>query len=82
LSNFTCLLIIKEYCNKGYAAEAALACKEYAFNVLKYPQIFSYTSIRNIASQAVAKKIGMQIYKYFEKNGERQVVQVARNMEV
>lgn len=71
--------IIKEYCNKGYATEAALACKEYAFNVLKYPQIFSYTTIRNVPSQAVAKKIGMQLYKCFEKFSEKQIVHVAIN---
>ena len=28
--------IINEYWNKGYATEAAFACKEYAFNVLEY----------------------------------------------
>ncbi len=71
--------IIKEYCNKGYATEAALACKEYALNVLHYPKIFSYTTVRNVPSQKVAEKIGMKIYKHFEKNGERQIVQVASN---
>lgn len=69
--------IMKAYCNKGYATEAALACKEYAFDILKYPQIFSYTTVRNLPSQRVASKIGMQVYKYFEKSGEKQVVQVA-----
>ncbi|MBT2697230.1 GNAT family N-acetyltransferase [Bacillus sp. ISL-40] len=71
--------IIKEYWNKGYATEAASACKDYAFNVLKYPKIFSYTTLKNIPSQKVAKKIGMKIYKFFEKNGEQQVVQVSYN---
>ena len=71
--------IIKEYCNKGYATEAALACKEYALNVLHYPKIFSYTTVQNVPSQKVAKKIGMKIYKHFEKNGEQQIVQVASN---
>lgn len=42
--------IIKEYCNKGFATEAAMACKEYAFKVLNYPKIFSYTTIKNIPS--------------------------------
>lgn len=74
--------IIKEYCNRGFASEAALACKEYAFKVLQYPKVFSYTTIRNISSQKVAEKIGMQFYKYFQKNGEKQIVQVARNNEI
>lgn len=71
--------IIKEYWNKGYATEAASACKEYAFNILGYPKIFSYTTLKNIPSQKVAEKIGMKIYKYFEKDGEQQVVQVTFN---
>lgn len=69
--------IIKKYCNKGYATEAALACKEYAFNVLHYSKIFSYTTVQNIPSQKVAEKIGMKVYKYSEKNNEKQIVQVA-----
>ena len=69
--------IIKKYCNKGFATEAAFACKEYAFKVLHYPKIFSYTTIRNIPSRKVAARIGMQVYKYFEKNSEKQIVQVA-----
>ncbi|MCS1390124.1 GNAT family N-acetyltransferase [Lysinibacillus boronitolerans] len=69
--------IIKAYWNKGYATEAAFACKEYAFNVLGYSEIFSYTTLKNIPSQKVAEKIGMENYKFFEKNGEQQIVQVA-----
>ncbi|WP_312650041.1 GNAT family N-acetyltransferase [Aminipila sp.] len=69
--------IIKKYCNSGFATEAALACKEYAFQVLKYSKVFSYTTIKNASSRKVAEKIGMQFYKYFEKNGEKHIVQVA-----
>jgi RimJ/RimL family protein N-acetyltransferase len=69
--------IIKEYWNKGYATEAASACKEYAFNVLGYSEIFSYTPLKNVPSQKVAEKIGMETYKFFEKNDEQQIVQVA-----
>ncbi|MEY2373611.1 GNAT family N-acetyltransferase [Lysinibacillus capsici] len=69
--------IIKAYWNKGYATEAACACKEYAWNVLGYSEIFSYTTLKNIPSQKVAEKIGMENYKIFEKNGEQQIVQVA-----
>ena len=69
--------IIKDYCNKGYATEAALACKEYAFKVLDYSKIFSYTRIQNIPSQKVAKKIHMHFYRCFEKNGVKQIAQVA-----
>lgn len=71
--------IIKDHCKNGYATEAALACKEYAFKVLHFPKIFSYTTIRNIPSQKVAEKIGLQFYKSFEKHGEKQIVQFASN---
>jgi RimJ/RimL family protein N-acetyltransferase len=70
--------IIKELCNKGFATEAALACKEYAFKVLHYPEVYSYSTVRNIASQKVAEKIGMRFYKYFEKNGEQQIAQCCK----
>lgn len=69
--------IITDYRNQGYATEAGLACKEYAFKVLDYPRVFSYTRIQNIPSQTVAKKIGMQLYKRFEKSGVQQIAQVA-----
>ncbi|WP_231514839.1 GNAT family N-acetyltransferase [Oceanobacillus salinisoli] len=59
--------IIKNYCNQGYATEAAIACKEYAFKVLKYPKVFSYTTVKNVPSQKVAEKMGMKKYKEFEK---------------
>lgn len=73
--------IIKDYWNKSYATEAANACKDYAFKILNYPKVFSYTTVKNIPSQKVAKKIGMQEYKKFEKNGEEQIVQVAFNID-
>lgn len=69
--------IIKDYCNKGYATEAALACKEYAFETLNYSRVFSITSERNIPSQKVAQKIGMKFYKYFDSYGEKQIAHVA-----
>lgn len=71
--------IIDDYCNNGYATEAALACKEYAFKVLQYPKIFSFTTMKNIPSQIVAKKIGLQFYKYIEKYNEKQIVQFESN---
>ncbi|WP_369404806.1 GNAT family N-acetyltransferase [Piscibacillus salipiscarius] len=69
--------IHKDYWNKGYASEAALACKQYAFNKLGYDRVYSYTTLNNVPSQKVAEKIGMETYKVFEKNGEQQIAQVA-----
>lgn len=69
--------IIKDYCKKGYATEAALACKAYAFDTLNYARIFSYSIARNAPSQRVAEKMGLTIYKHFEKYGEKQIARVA-----
>lgn len=68
--------IIKDYVNQGFATEAARASKDYAFNVLNYPRLFSYTSVDNAASQRVAEKLGMTFYQKIEKAGKTQVVQV------
>ena len=51
----------KAYWHKGYATEAAIACKEYAFDVLNADEVFSIIRDTNIASQNVAKRNGMAI---------------------
>ena len=56
----------REYWGKGYATEGAKACLEHGFENFKFEEIFSFTSIRNIASQRVMEKIGMQFDRYFE----------------
>lgn len=52
-------LFQKKYWHKGYASEAAQACKEYAFQVLKMEEVFSIIRDSNIPSQNVAKRNGM-----------------------
>lgn len=56
---------IKQFCNQGYATEAAEACKTYAINKLKFSAIYSYSRESNLASQRVASKISMQKIKTF-----------------
>jgi RimJ/RimL family protein N-acetyltransferase len=51
----------KAYWRKGYATEAATACKKYAFDVLNSDEVFSIIRDTNTASQNVAKRIGMTI---------------------
>ncbi len=48
-----------DYWGKGYATEGANACLKYGFEVLKLPEIISFTSVPNVRSQAVMKRIGM-----------------------
>lgn len=49
---------------RGLATEAAFACRDFAFSVLGGDRLISISSQGNIASQGVAKNLGMT----FEKN--------------
>lgn len=52
-------LFKKIYWHKGYATEAAIACKNYAFETLKAMEVYSIIRDNNIASQNVARRNGM-----------------------
>ena len=52
-------LFEKAHWHRGYATEAAAACKEYAFAELKASEVFSIIRDTNAASQAVALRNGM-----------------------
>ena len=54
-------LLNKNYWHKGYATEGAIACRDYAFNVLKFDKVYSIIRDNNLPSQAVAKRNGMQV---------------------
>ncbi|MEG2687414.1 MAG: GNAT family N-acetyltransferase [Christensenellaceae bacterium] len=53
-------LFQKAYWHKGYAIEAASACKEYAFTVFGIDEVFSMIRDTNIASQKVTMRNGME----------------------
>lgn len=61
-------LFQKAYWHKGYATEAAIACKEYAFNALLVDEVFSIIRDTNTASQNVAKRNGMTVTDEFVKH--------------
>lgn len=50
----------KEYWHQGYAAESALACKDYAFQSLKLNPIYAIIRDTNLSSQKLAEHLGMQ----------------------
>lgn len=52
-------LFERSYWHKGYAIEAAKACKKYAFEVLEADEVCSIIRDTNIASQNVAIRNGM-----------------------
>lgn len=52
-------LFERPYWHKGYAIEAAKACKKYAFEILQADEVCSIIRDTNIASQKVAIRNGM-----------------------
>lgn len=52
-------LFQKNYWHNGYATEAAIACKEYAFNELNKKEVYTIIRDTNLASQKVAIRNGM-----------------------
>jgi len=50
----------RESWNEGYATEGAKACLDYGFKELKFSEVYSFTSVINIKSINVMKKIGLE----------------------
>jgi RimJ/RimL family protein N-acetyltransferase len=61
-------LFQKSFWHKGYASEAAIACKKYAFEILNADEVFSIIRDTNTASQNVAKRNGMSVTDRFIKH--------------
>lgn len=54
-------LLNRSHWHKGYAIEAAKACKQYAFAILKADEVCSIIRDTNKASQTVAERNGMKV---------------------
>jgi [ribosomal protein S5]-alanine N-acetyltransferase len=61
-------LINRACWHKGYAIEAAAACKRYAFDTLGFAEVFSIIRDTNVASINVALRNGMLLRKRFMKH--------------
>ncbi len=61
-------LFQKDYWHKGYASEAAIACKEYAFREMDAEEVYSIIRDTNLASQKVAERNGMHRVDEFIKH--------------
>ena len=60
---------------QGLATEAALACRDYAFDSLGRDRVVSWMRPENVASQRVAQRIGMRFEKQTtDRHGRAQVV--------
>lgn len=60
-----------DFWNQGYATEAAIAVRDYAFGVLRLPQLISLIRVGNLASKRVAEKVGMELAEEFIRYGIR-----------
>ncbi len=52
--------LARPYWGQGYATEAAGACLHFAFNDLVLPEVIAITTVNNLRSQAVMRRLGMQ----------------------
>ncbi len=57
--------------HNGYATESAGAVRDYAFQVLRLPQLISLIRMGNNASRRVAEKVGMRHVADFERYGHQ-----------
>lgn len=56
-------LIGRQYCRQGYASEAAIASRDYAFHQMGLSRLISLIDPQNIPSIGVARKVGMTLEK-------------------
>ena len=61
-------LFNRAYWHCGYAAEAARACRDYAFETLRAEKVYSIIRDTNVASQNVARRSGMTRVASFAKH--------------
>jgi len=57
-------LIHRQYWCRGFATEAALACRDYAFDALNRRRVIALIRPENVPSRSVAAKLGMQVEPY------------------
>lgn len=54
-------LLKRKYWHMGFATEAAVGCRDHAFDVLKLDTVYSIIRENNAASRAVAERNGMTV---------------------
>jgi ribosomal-protein-alanine N-acetyltransferase len=62
-------MLQRAFWRRGFATEAALAVREYAFTERKLPRVISLIRPENVPSQGVARKLGMEIVGSSEQMG-------------
>lgn len=64
-------LVCRDYWGKGYATEAAIGSRDYAFHKLNSKRLISLIDPLNAASIAVAQKVGMKLEKQTTWQGKK-----------
>lgn len=59
----------RDYWGQGFATEAAIAVRDYAFKTIRLPGLISLIRIGNNASRRVSEKIGMHFVAKISLNG-------------
>jgi RimJ/RimL family protein N-acetyltransferase len=72
-------MVHRPYWRRGLASEAALAVREYAFTERRLPRAVSLIRPDNVASQGVAKKLGMQVVGNSDQDGVAHLVFAVNN---
>ncbi|OKS84788.1 GNAT family N-acetyltransferase [Mucilaginibacter polytrichastri] len=62
--------LIKKYWGKGYATEAAMACRYYGFNQLNQSTLYALTDVNNLKSRKVLEKEGFTCLETFDYEGK------------
>lgn len=58
-----------EFWGKGFGFESAKACKDYAFEILKWPKLNGTAEIENMASNKILQKLGFEQTEQFTHEG-------------
>lgn len=61
-------LFLRAHWHQGFATEAARACRDWGFSVLRAPRVYSVIRDTNVASQRVAQRNGMAVADRFVKH--------------
>ena len=64
----------RAYWRQGLATEAAAACRDHAFGVLGLDRLIAIVLPEKLPSQAVARKIGMEVEKEADHAGRRHLI--------
>jgi RimJ/RimL family protein N-acetyltransferase len=72
-------LFKSKHWHRGYAAESAIGCREFAFGALRLPKVISLVRPENAPSRAVAERAGMAVQRTTSWRGIEHFVYMVEN---